>query len=74
MTEQDDPRRGDEVARELPGTLEEVWDAIATGPGISAWFVPTELEEREGGAVVFHLGLDDARATITGWEPGRRIA
>jgi uncharacterized protein YndB with AHSA1/START domain len=74
MTDQDDPRRGDEVAREVPGTPEEVWDAIATGPGISAWFVPTELEEREGGAVVFHLGLDDAQATITGWEPGRRIA
>jgi len=74
MTDHQEPRRSDEVAGEVPGTPEEVWEAIATGPGISAWFVPTELEEREGGAVVFHLGLDDAPATITGWEPGRRLA
>ena len=26
---------------EVPGTPEEVWQAIATGPGISSWFVPT---------------------------------
>ncbi len=25
---------------EVPGTPEEVWQAIATGPGVSAWFVP----------------------------------
>jgi uncharacterized protein YndB with AHSA1/START domain len=73
MTDQEQ-RRGDEVAGEVPGTPEDVWQAIATGPGISAWFVPTELEEREGGSVVFHLGIDDSRGTITGWEPGRRVA
>ena len=28
---------------EVPGTPEAVWRAIATGPDISAWFVPTEL-------------------------------
>ena len=37
------------VEVEVPGTPEEVWQAIATGPGITAWFVPTEVEEREGG-------------------------
>ena len=31
----------------MPGTPEEVWHAIATGPGITAWFVPTEVDERE---------------------------
>jgi uncharacterized protein YndB with AHSA1/START domain len=30
---------------EVPGTPEEVWDAIATGPGISGWFVQTEIAD-----------------------------
>lgn len=68
-------RRWVEMEVEVPGTPEEVWQAIATGPGISSWFVPTEVEEREGGAVVFHLGPGmDAPATVTGWEPPRRFA
>ena len=35
-------RRSVQVEFEVPGTPEEVWQAIATGPGISSWFVPTE--------------------------------
>ena len=35
-------RRSVEAEVEVPGTPEEVWQAIATGPGISSWFVPTE--------------------------------
>ncbi len=34
-------RRSVQVDVEVPGTPEEVWQAIATGPGISSWFVPT---------------------------------
>ena len=41
-------RRSIQVEVEVPGTPEEVWQAIATGPGISSWFVPTEIEERDG--------------------------
>src|SRR5579859_2105919 len=41
-------RRSVQVEVEVPGTPEEVWQAIATGPGISSWFVPTEFEERDG--------------------------
>ena len=41
-------RRSIEVEVEVPGTPEEVWQAIATGPGISSWFVPAEFEERDG--------------------------
>ena len=41
-------RRSVQVEVEVPGTPEEVWQAIATGPGISAWFVPTEVVERDG--------------------------
>lgn len=60
---------------ELPGTPEQVWQAIATGAGISSWFAPTEVEEREGGKMVFHMmpGMDST-ATITAWEPPRRLA
>ena len=36
-------RRSVQVEFEVPGTPEEVWQAIATGPGISSWFVPTEV-------------------------------
>jgi uncharacterized protein YndB with AHSA1/START domain len=60
---------------EVPGTPEQVWQAIATGPGIAAWFVPTDLEEREGGRVTFHLGPDmDSQGRVTTWEPARRFA
>ena len=34
---------------EVSGTPEQVWQAIATGQGITAWFVPTKVEERAGG-------------------------
>lgn len=61
----------------VPGTTEEVWDAIASAEGIAAWMVPTELEPRTGGAVVFHMGPDPAEAShgrVTAFEPARRIA
>ena len=29
---------------EVPGTPEQVWEAIATGPGITAWFMPAEVD------------------------------
>ena len=41
-------RRSIQVEVEVPGTPEEVWQAIATGPGVSSWFVPTEIDGREG--------------------------
>src|SRR5688572_23525631 len=68
-------RRLVELEFEVPGTPEQVWQAIATGPGISSWFAPTEVEEREGGAVTFHLGPGmDSSGIVTGWEPPRRFA
>ncbi len=68
-------RRSVEVEVEVPGTPEEVWQAIATGPGVSAWFVPTEVDGRDGGTFVFHMGPGmDNTATITGWEPPHRFS
>jgi uncharacterized protein YndB with AHSA1/START domain len=66
-------RRSVQVEVEVPGTPEQVWQAIATGPGISAWFVPTEVDERVGGAVTTHFGPGmDSVATITEWNPPHR--
>ncbi len=73
-------RRYVQAEVEVPGTPEEVWQAIATGPGVSSWFVPTEVEHGEGGApvkVISHFGPGssmDAVATITSWDPPHRFA
>ncbi|MGH3812579.1 MAG: SRPBCC domain-containing protein, partial [Pseudonocardiaceae bacterium] len=62
-----------EFSVEVPGTPEQVWDAIATTNGISSWFLPTDVEEHEGGAIVLHMGDTDSPGTITGWDPPRRL-
>jgi uncharacterized protein YndB with AHSA1/START domain len=68
-------RRFVEAEVEVPGTPEEVWQAIATGPGVTSWFVPTRVEERVGGAVTANFGPGmDSVATVTAWDPPRRFA
>lgn len=68
-------RRSVEMEIELPGTPEQIWQAMATGPGYSAWFVPTEIEEREGGTVRFHLGGGmTSTGHVTVWQPPFRFA
>ena len=70
----DSGRRSVQAEVEVPGTPEEIWQAIATGPGISAWFVPSEVEERVGGAAVSNFGPGmESVATITAWEPPHRF-
>lgn len=67
-------RRSVQVEVEVPGTPEEVWQAIATGPGISSWFVPTRSDERAGGQVVCTFGPGmDSPATITTWDAPHRF-
>ena len=69
-------RRSVEAEVEVPGTPDEVWQAIATGPGISSWFVPSEVEEREGGNAVSHFAPGDSMDSvgkITAWSPPRRF-
>lgn len=73
MTTPDVPLRL-ELTFEVPGTPEQVWDAIATGNGISSWFMRTDVEEREGGALCLSMGEMEAPATITNWEPPHRFA
>ena len=65
-------RRSVQVEIEVPGTPEEVWQAIATGPGISAWFVPAEFEEQGGKPVAVKLEFGpgmESRSVVTAWNP-----
>ena len=65
-------RRSVQVEVEVPGTPEEVWQAIATGPGISSWFVPTKFEEVDGKPVAVTLNFGpgmDSRSVVTKWDP-----
>ena len=67
-------RRFVQAEVEVPGTPQEVWDAIATGPGITSWFVPSTVEGRVGGATVSNFGPGmDALATVTEWDPPRKF-
>src|SRR5262245_44239017 len=70
-------RRSVQVEVEVPGTPEEVWQAIATGPGISSWFVPTEFEEQDGKPVAVKMNFGpgmESRAVLTAWDPPRMFA
>src|SRR5207237_2465410 len=70
-------RRSVQVEVEVPGTPEEVWQAIATGPGISSWFVPAAFEERDGKPVAVTLNFGPgmaSRAAVTKWDPPRMFA
>jgi uncharacterized protein YndB with AHSA1/START domain len=68
-------KRSIDVQVEVSGTPEQVWEAIATGPGLTAWFVPAEVEEREGGRVAFDFGSGiQGSGVVTAWEPPNRFA
>ncbi|GAB2824947.1 SRPBCC domain-containing protein [Actinocorallia aurea] len=64
-----------ELETTLPASPEQVWDAIATGPGIDSWFMGrNEVEPREGGVTVMETGGNREEAVVTAFEPGRRFA
>ena len=68
--------RSIELEVEVDGTPEEVWEAIATGPGISSWYVPTTVEERPGGATTTAFGEGPEMqipGVVAAWEPPHRI-
>jgi uncharacterized protein YndB with AHSA1/START domain len=77
VKEEPSRRRSVQVEIELQGTPEEVWHAIATGPGISSWFVPTEFEVRDGKPVAVKLSFGpgmEIRSTVTAWDPPQMFA
>jgi uncharacterized protein YndB with AHSA1/START domain len=61
-----------ELEVEVPGTPEQVWEAIATGPGISAWFADTRVD---GDTIEFDLGAGvESTGVVTASEPPHRFA
>ncbi|MDF2731874.1 MAG: hypothetical protein K0S92_504 [Desertimonas sp.] len=62
-----------EFSIELDFTPEQVWQAIATGPGVSAWSMPTELDERAGGEYLVDMGEASSRGVVASWEPPHRL-
>jgi hypothetical protein len=54
--------------QDLPGTVEQVWAAVATGAGNLGWLYPMEIEPRVGGKVT------RSDSTVTVWEPPSHLA
>jgi uncharacterized protein YndB with AHSA1/START domain len=78
LKKDDSGRRWVEMEFLVPGTPEQVWHAIATGPGMSAWFTPTTVDEHVGGTITFQFGdvtCDEVTqtGTVTAWEPPDRF-
>jgi uncharacterized protein YndB with AHSA1/START domain len=64
-----------EAEVEVAATPEQAWEAIATGPGITAWFMPAEVEPRAGGRLVHrHEAELVTPGTVTAYDPPRRFA
>ncbi|WP_439541561.1 SRPBCC family protein [Hyphomicrobium sp.] len=58
----------------VPGTPEQVWQAMATGDGNAAWFTKATIEERVGGKLEFDFGPDmSSSGEVTIWEPPHRF-
>ncbi len=58
---------------EVPATPEQVWEAIATGPGIDSWFMGNN-EVTPGESVRMAFGGYTPSHTVTAWEEGTRLA
>jgi uncharacterized protein YndB with AHSA1/START domain len=77
VTTPDQPDRVEhriERSYEVAATPEQVWDAIATADGISAWMVPTRLDPHIGGEVSFDLGGFTSTGVVTDYTPNVRFA
>jgi uncharacterized protein YndB with AHSA1/START domain len=68
-------RRWVEMEFLVPGAPEQVWHAVATGPGMSAWCMPVTIDEYVGGTITFDFGDGDRTSgPVTVWEPPARFA
>jgi uncharacterized protein YndB with AHSA1/START domain len=65
----------DEDETVIDASPDEVWEAIATGPGMNAWFMGhTTVTGGEGGGIHVDMGGFSQDFTITDWRPGKRLA
>jgi uncharacterized protein YndB with AHSA1/START domain len=59
----------------VDATPDQVWEAIATGPGIDSWFMGrNDVTPGAGGTVRTAFGSYTPASPITGWEPPHRLA
>lgn len=56
---------------EVSATPEQVWDAIATGPGIDSWYMGSN--EVDNGVVRMAFGDYTPESDITAWDPPHRF-
>jgi uncharacterized protein YndB with AHSA1/START domain len=71
----DSGRRWVEMEVVVPGSPEQVWEAVATGAGNSAWFTRTTIDERVGGAIHFDFGPNGkSHGEVIAWDPPHRFA
>jgi len=71
-----DEKRTIDLEVEVTGTPEQVWQAIATGPGISSWYVPHTIEERTSGAMSASFGEGpemQVQGRVAEWDPPRKL-
>jgi len=60
---------------EVPASPDEVWAAIATGPGIDSWFMGrNEVQPGLSGTVRTVFADYAPELAVTGWDPARRLA
>ena len=60
---------------EVPATPDEVWAAIASGPGIDSWFMGrSDVKPGVGGTVCTVFGEYAPELDVTAWDPARWFA
>jgi uncharacterized protein YndB with AHSA1/START domain len=58
----------------VDATPDEVWEAIASGPGIDSWLMGRWDVDSASKTITFTMFGEVSSGTITDWEPGHRFA
>jgi len=58
----------------VSATPDEVWEAIATGPGVDSWLMGRTGIDSANKTVTFEMFGQVSTGTISAWEPGHRYA
>lgn len=54
--------------------IEKVWEQVSTAEGISAWFMPNDLDPKEGHAFHLQSPFGPSPCQVTAVEPPHRLA
>jgi len=58
----------------VDATPDQVWDAIASGPGVDSWLMGRTEIDSDSKTSTFDMFGDISTSAITVWEPGHRFA